>query len=79
VRDQTAYKEALDLIGANDSNFKMTFPVALLSKQGNGYLASFTKFTENGKLAQHLKEKLIEVSGAMKKRAPSGDDTAAAA
>lgn len=77
VRDQSAYQEALDLIGANDPNFKMTYPVALISKQGKGYIASFTDFTDKdgNKLSQHLKEKLIEVSGALKKK-PAAASTA---
>lgn len=81
VRDQSKYQDALDLIGANDPNFKMTFPVALLSKQGKGYLASFTSFTnkDGTKLAQHLREKLVEVSGAMKKKPAAATTTTAPA
>jgi acyl-CoA-binding protein len=44
VRDQTKWKAASDLIGANDADFKMTFPLAMITRKGKGYLASLKEF-----------------------------------
>jgi hypothetical protein len=79
ARDESKFGDALKLIGADDPNFTMTFPLALLSKHGKGFLASFTQFTtEDKKLQQHVREKLIEASGAEQKKAAAGGDAAAA-
>ena len=64
ARDLTNFKQALDLIHANDADWKMTYPVALIIKKGDGYLASLTKFAENKKITPALKDKILKASKA---------------
>ena len=49
ARDQKKYKEALQLIGASEDDFDMTFPLLLISKGGDAYLASMQEYTETVK------------------------------
>ena len=54
ARDQTDYKKALELIGATSSDFKFTFPLALISKRGDGFILSQKQFASNNKLSPAL-------------------------
>ncbi len=49
ARDQKKYNEALKLIGASEDDFDMTFPLLLMSKGGDAYLASMQEYTETVK------------------------------
>ena len=65
ARDLTNFKQALDLIGANSADWTMTYPVALIVKKGDGYLASLTQFaSKDKKLTPALKDKILKASKA---------------
>ena len=45
ARDRSNYGGALDIIGADEPDFKMTYPVVLIAKSGKAILGSFTSMT----------------------------------
>ena len=70
------------MIGANSADWTMTYPVALVVKKGDGYLASLTTFaSKDKKLTPALKDKIIKASKAKPKKieaAPAGGAAPAA-
>ncbi len=76
ARDQTKWKDALDLIGANDDKFSMTYPLMLIMRDGKGELASMKNYVEQvdnadasakvDGLAAPILKKYIELTGAKK-------------
>ena len=79
ARDLTNFKHALDLIGANSASFSMTYPVALIIKKGDGFLASLTNLaTKDKKLTPAFKDKLLKASKAKVKKVEAAAPAAAA-
>ena len=80
ARDLTNFKQALDLIGANSADWTMTYPVALVVKKGDGYLASLKEFaSKDKKLTPALQDKLLKASKAKLKKVEAAAPAAAAA
>ena len=53
------------MIGANSADFSMTYPVTLIVKKGDGYLASLTQLaSKDKKLTPALKDKILKASKA---------------
>lgn len=79
ARDLTNFKKALKIVGAYEPGFNMPYPLVMISREGNGKLASFgTQPKDDGVLPLAFKEKLLEASKAKLKDAPEGGDDDAA-
>ena len=66
--DGREQRESLALVGADDKDFKMTFPLLMIVREGKGFLASMTEYTKKDKLAAALQNKIIKVTGAKKQK-----------
>ena len=66
--DGREQRESLALVGADDKNFKMTFPLLMIVREGKGFLASMTEYTKDAKLAGALQAKILKVTGAKKQK-----------
>lgn len=80
ARDEKNYSEALHIIGADDPDFAMTYPIYLITKKGKGVMGSLTQVVNSqGKMTQAFRDKFMKVSGAQKAKAKPASDNADAA
>jgi len=75
--DGREQRESLALVGADDKDFQMTFPLLMIVREGKGYLASMTDYTKDSKLAGALQNKIVKVTGAKKQKPEEKKEEAA--